>query len=83
MEEAYVYLWLIHVDVWQKPSQYCNYLPIKNKYIHKNILAIEVADTFLEKKFYFQQVSSSDRFSLLEITCVCCEYFSNIKENLT
>ena len=21
--------WLIHVDVWQKPSQYCNYLPIK------------------------------------------------------
>ena len=29
MEEAYVYLWLIHVDVWQKTSQYCNYLPIK------------------------------------------------------
>ena len=20
---AYVYLWLIHVDVWQKPTQYC------------------------------------------------------------
>ena len=20
--DAYVYLWLIHVDVWQKPSQY-------------------------------------------------------------
>jgi len=19
----YVYLWLIHVDVWQKPTQYC------------------------------------------------------------
>ena len=25
---THVYLWLIHVDVWQKPSQYCNY-PIK------------------------------------------------------
>ena len=21
--------WPIHVDVWQKPSQYCNYPPIK------------------------------------------------------
>ena len=24
-----VHPWLIHVDVWQKPSQYCNYPPIK------------------------------------------------------
>jgi len=30
-EETYIYLWLIHVDIWQKPSQYCNYLLIKNK----------------------------------------------------
>ena len=22
-EGPYVYLWLIHVDVWQKPTQYC------------------------------------------------------------
>ena len=22
-ERASVYLWLIHVDVWQKPTQYC------------------------------------------------------------
>ena len=22
-EETYVYLWLIHVEVWQKPIQYC------------------------------------------------------------
>ena len=22
-EETYVYLQLIHVDVWQKPTQYC------------------------------------------------------------
>ena len=25
------YVYLIHLDVWQKPSQYCNYSPIKNK----------------------------------------------------
>ena len=30
-EGTYVYLWLIHVDVWQKPTQYCNYPPIKNR----------------------------------------------------
>ena len=24
-----VYLWLIYTDVWQKPSQYWNYPPIK------------------------------------------------------
>ena len=23
MEETHVYLWLIHIDVWQKPSKYC------------------------------------------------------------
>ena len=22
-EGTYVYLWLIHIDVWQKPTQYC------------------------------------------------------------
>ena len=34
-EETFVYLWLIHVDAWQKSSQYCNYPPIKTK-IKKN-----------------------------------------------
>ena len=43
-EVAYIYLWLIHVNIWQKPTQYCkaityckatisyiiNYPPIKN-----------------------------------------------------
>ena len=28
----FYYLWLIHVDVWPKPSQYGNYPPIKNKF---------------------------------------------------
>ena len=22
-ERTYIYLWLIHVDMWQKPTQYC------------------------------------------------------------
>ena len=28
---TYVCLWPVHVDVWQKPSQYYNYPPIKIK----------------------------------------------------
>ena len=34
-EGTYVYLWLIHADVWQKPTQYCksNYPSIKNKFL--------------------------------------------------
>ena len=28
-EGTYVCLWPIHVDIWQKQSQYCNYPPIK------------------------------------------------------
>jgi len=31
MEETCVYLWLIHVDVWQKSTQYCNYPSVKNE----------------------------------------------------
>ena len=30
---THVHPWLTHVDVWQKPPQYCNYPPIK---INKN-----------------------------------------------
>ena len=25
-EGTYIYLWLIHVDIWQKPTQYCKAL---------------------------------------------------------
>ena len=40
-EGTYVYLWLIHVDIWQKPTQYCKESMIQLK-IHK----------FLKKKTY-------------------------------
>ena len=29
MRGTHVYLWPIHADAWQKPSQYCNYPPVK------------------------------------------------------
>ena len=39
-EGAYVYLWLIHVDVRQKPTKFCKaiILQLKNKLIKKNPL---------------------------------------------
>ena len=30
-EETYVYLWLIHVDIWRKPSQYCKVIILQLK----------------------------------------------------
>ena len=32
---THVYLWPIHVDVWQKSSQYCNYSLVKTNYFRK------------------------------------------------
>ena len=36
-EETFVYLWLIHGDVWQKPTQYCKtvMLQVKIKKLEK------------------------------------------------
>ena len=36
MEGTHVYLGPIHTHVWQKPSQYCNYPPIKINKLIKN-----------------------------------------------
>ena len=30
-EGTYVYLWLIHTDVWQKPTQYCKAIILQLK----------------------------------------------------
>ena len=31
MRGTHVYLWLTHVDVWQKPSQYCKVIILQLK----------------------------------------------------
>ena len=30
-EGTYIYLWLIHVDVWQRPTQYCKAIILQSK----------------------------------------------------
>ena len=34
MEETHVYLWPIHTDVWQNPSQYCKVIILQLKEIN-------------------------------------------------
>ena len=34
-EWTYIYLWLVHVNVWQKPTQYCKAIILQLKYILK------------------------------------------------
>ena len=48
-EGIYAYLWLIHVDVWQKPAQYCNYPPIKNK-IKPEVL--KIVNKFINREYF-------------------------------
>ena len=40
-EGTYAYLWLIHIDIWQKPSQYCEViiLQLKIKYLKIKMVA--------------------------------------------
>ena len=40
-EETYVYLWLIHVDVWQKPTQYCKAIILQLKIDTKPTLSAQ------------------------------------------
>ena len=37
-EGTYVYLWLIHADVWQKPTQHCKAIIVQLKIKLKKIL---------------------------------------------
>ena len=49
---TYVYLWLIHVDVWQKPTQYCKTIIIQlqiNNFFFKGYVGLNRTHTTLTK----------------------------------
>ena len=48
-EGTYVYLWLVHGDVWQKPSQYCKAIILQLK-INKKIKKQNNKSVLLMKK---------------------------------
>ena len=66
------FLWPIHVDVWQKPSQYCNYSPFKiinKKYTPENFSqAIE----FQLCIFFFYFLSSVQFSSVAQLCPTLC-----------
>ena len=62
-EGAYVYLWLIHVDAWQKPEQYCKaIIQLKKKKHdvekHQNIKLAKnytwVTNSFKDTQLYYK-----------------------------
>ena len=66
-ERIYVYLWLIHVDVWKKPTQYCKpiILLLKiNTLKNKNKTALEQGDN---PHFGFSQFFTFKVFTIIHI----------------
>ena len=51
-EGIYVYLWLIHVDVWQKPTKFCTLiiLQLKNNKTNKQTKIIKKFFQLKKKK---------------------------------
>ena len=55
MRGTYVYLWLTHIDVWQKPTQYCKAIILQlkiNKIFLKGIYSFKKNSPILSAKFY-------------------------------
>ena len=48
-EETYVCLWLIHGDVWKKPTQYCTAIILQLKKKKTNKLKVEKKNIVGEK----------------------------------
>ena len=64
MEGIYVYLWLIHVDVWQKPKQYCKAIILQLK-MNKFFFFLRL------KKKYPQKSHPHSQSSTLSMRATC------------
>ena len=40
---THVYLWLIHVNVWQKPPQYCKVITLRNTGLEEAQAGVKIA----------------------------------------
>ena len=59
-EGPYVYLWLIHVDVWQKPTQYCKAFIFQIKRGKKKSKTVEFSE-FLKEIFTWEGAGSGSQ----------------------
>ena len=51
MEGTPVYLWPTHVDVWQKPSQYCKVIILQLKQLLKKIQSSSLHTASLQQRY--------------------------------
>ena len=58
-EGTYVYLWLIHVDVWQKPTQHCKAI----------ILQLKISNFFLKRINREIRIWTKDEVMVLLYQC--------------
>ena len=47
-EGTYVYLWLIHVDVWQKLAQYCKAIIFQKFFVNNRESCVQEEKGFVE-----------------------------------
>ena len=65
-EGTYVYLWLIHVDIWQKPTQFCKEIILQlkiNKF--KKECTINAAIQFVHFEGFFFFFNFKSKFCVI------------------
>ena len=79
-EETHVYLWLIHVDVWQKRTQFCKAIILHLKNELKKLkakrhwgrtLTSSATGTNFFKKFYLKHLALSHSLSSFHYCFIC------------
>ena len=70
MEGTFVYLWLIHVDVWQKQTQYCKIIILQLKIIKLKKFSLKLKKERITTRPYrcdLNQVDVMNRFKKLDL----------------
>ena len=79
-EGIYVYLWLIHVDVWQKQTQHCKAIILQLKFFLKNLIIwndVHIPQTVLIKYLWLDSW-----WMILILEPLCTNPRRKVKERL-
>ena len=82
-EEIYIYLWLIHADIWQKPVQYYKAITCRlkvNIFLKKRNIYLGLPTKFFELGFFFNWVEWAvcKFWRLISCQLLCLQMFSFI-----
>ena len=67
---TYVYLWLIYVDVWQRPAQYCKALILQLKILKIGLICIVTFLSLLNYSFFLVIFFALKYFSFIYVNLV-------------